>query len=280
MIITDGYQFIKENIVWNGTFHEYQTFEPLDYSNFENFINSADPKDEFETVAEYKKRIKNDIQKLFTAYLGKQILLLQYYPEQAFFDVELKSQNNLLNLKFHIRVPRGIAREFKAQTKSLDLEFSESLELKSISTEFQGKKFVGKSFFGKTDFRLMEQISEENNRLLKIIKWSDEFKLDLPKNLSELKKLTKINAGAKEIQSYSSKYPDLISKNITYIPKEIDVLSNLTKLNLFGNQIKKIPKEIANLKNLTELNLQCNQMEDIMFDDSIRKALPNCRILG
>jgi len=45
------------------------------------------------------------------------------------------------------------------------------------------------------------------------------------------------------------------------IPSEIGNLTNLTELNLYGNQLTgSIPSEIGNLTNLTELNLYGNQL--------------------
>ena len=84
--------------------------------------------------------------------------------------------------------------------------------------------------------------------ITEILKWSDEFDLELPRTLEELKEL-------KEIEFYKP--------YITYIPKTIDILKNLTSLSLWNNQIEEIPDSISNLTNLTGLRLHSNQIKEI-----------------
>jgi len=45
----------------------------------------------------------------------------------------------------------------------------------------------------------------------------------------------------------------LFDYQLTELPKEIGNLTNLTELNLTGNELTELPKEIGNLTNLTKI---------------------------
>ncbi len=53
----------------------------------------------------------------------------------------------------------------------------------------------------------------------------------------------------------------LMDNQLTYLPPEIGRLTNLKWLNLIGNKLVNIPPEIGRLTNLTELYLENNQMK-------------------
>ncbi|HAS40784.1 MAG TPA: hypothetical protein DCS93_09910 [Microscillaceae bacterium] len=62
---------------------------------------------------------------------------------------------------------------------------------------------------------------------------------------------------------------DLSHKDITYVPPEIGILTNLRKLQLFVNKVSVLPKEIAHLKKLYWLGLAGNKMKDFKAVASI-----------
>jgi internalin A len=56
---------------------------------------------------------------------------------------------------------------------------------------------------------------------------------------------------------------DLSNNQLTSLPAEIARLTNLTSLNLSNNQLTSLPAEIARLTNLTSLNLSNNQLTSL-----------------
>ena len=98
----------------------------------------------------------------------------------------------------------------------------------------------------------MERLAIIKQTVLAIRKWSDQFGLNLPKTEKEIFALKEI--------SYNGWNQD---KKITYIPKEIGNLTNLTELNLCCNKLTKLPNSIGNLTNLTELSLGGNKLTEI-----------------
>ena len=99
---------------------------------------------------------------------------------------------------------------------------------------------IGNKIINNPTKPMIQDISE-------ILRWSDEFGLGLPRTLEELKELKEIDTGI----------PFGIGA-ITYIPKTIDILENLTQLYLCENQIKELPDSIGNLTKLTWLYLEGN----------------------
>lgn len=66
---------------------------------------------------------------------------------------------------------------------------------------------------------------------------------------------------------------DLSFNIITWIPNELCVLKNLTKLNMRNNCITEIPPMIKNLENLKELNISRNEIEKIPDELFLMKSL-------
>ena len=87
------------------------------------------------------------------------------------------------------------------------------------------------------------------NGLLKIKSFSNE--LSLIEEIINLKKLDLTNTRIQKI--------GIRHNRLTYFPKEIGNLYNLTYLDLSYNMIDEIPKEISNLYNLTYLDLSYNK---------------------
>jgi len=56
---------------------------------------------------------------------------------------------------------------------------------------------------------------------------------------------------------------NLLSNNLTSLPKEIGYLKNLEVLNLDGNKLTALPKEIGDLSNLINLNLGDNNFTSL-----------------
>ena len=116
----------------------------------------------------------------------------------------------------------------------------------------------------------------------KILLWSDEYNINLPKEKEELLSLTKLIAMdtnikyiPKEIGNlYNLKDINLSNINISMfddnvidnIPSEIYNLYNLTKLNISGNKITNIPSGISKLTNLIELNISNNNLKDFPIE--------------
>lgn len=122
-------------------------------------------------------------------------------------------------------------------------------------------------------------ITMENDWINKIIIWSDEYDLNLPKNKVDLLSLDKIIANDSSIKYIPKEIGKLQSlteidfsninisifddNSIENIPKEIYNLPSLTKLNISNNKIKNIPMGIRKLSNLIELNISNNKIKEI-----------------
>lgn len=96
----------------------------------------------------------------------------------------------------------------------------------------------------------------------------------LKKGIKELEKLERLSDWLTEFnllddisfRTFNLKRVPLIKlpkKNITYIPKEIDIFENLNLLDLTHNKLTTIPYELSNLKKLTMLGLCNNHIEII-----------------
>jgi len=79
--------------------------------------------------------------------------------------------------------------------------------------------------------------------------------------LSKVKSTLKYTDSVYKLYNLQELY--LYDKQISKIPKEIDLLQNLQLLHLNRNQIKEIPKEIGQLQNLQALLLSNNQISEI-----------------
>ena len=85
----------------------------------------------------------------------------------------------------------------------------------------------------------------------------------LPKEIGDLKKLEKIYIRA-DVETV---------QNLTSLPKEIGLCTNLTDLYLARNKLTSIPKEIGDLKNLEFLGLTQNKLTSIPKEIGLCKKL-------
>jgi Leucine-rich repeat (LRR) protein len=65
---------------------------------------------------------------------------------------------------------------------------------------------------------------------------------------------------------------------IAYLPSCVGGLSNLEKLDLFKNPIRKLPQELTQLKNLKLLELRSIKFSP-EFQEKWEEALPNVKIM-
>jgi len=90
-----------------------------------------------------------------------------------------------------------------------------------------------------------------NYKLNDLFKWADEINIsdiDLPRN--EMKILNKV-------ELFLNNY------NISYLPQELFLFSNLTELSIVANNLERIPQEIDKLKNLTILDFSYNKLMNL-----------------
>ena len=98
---------------------------------------------------------------------------------------------------------------------------------------------------------------------LKKIVLDENIMESLPKEIGDLKKLEKIYIRA-DVGSV---------QNLTSLPKEIGLCTNLTDLYLARNKLTSIPKEIGDLKNLEFLGLTQNKLTSIPKEIGLCKKL-------
>lgn len=103
----------------------------------------------------------------------------------------------------------------------------------------------------------LKEVSKSSNNnaqdewIKQLFKWADKYKITqniLPRNIEKLKRLKKLNLSKLELRSVSS---------------ELSYLSNLEELNLSYNNLSNIPEEIAKLKSLKLLDLSYNNLEEL-----------------
>jgi hypothetical protein len=123
---------------------EYQQ-EKLNYeSEKENFIAKIE-RGKKERILKIRNQFaeseKDFYSKLLNSYFGKQKISMRYDPDKEVFKV------NLNGLGFFVKVPIGIAEEFKKSVKSFQVFVHlESLEILKISANFRGNDFFGEGF--------------------------------------------------------------------------------------------------------------------------------------
>ena len=126
----------------------------------------------------------------------------------------------------------------------------------------------------------LEELKLEGNKLrtlpkeiglcknLRKIDLNDNFIKSLPKEIGNLKKLETIWVDI-----------DLGSEqNLTSLPKEIGLCTNLKQLILGHNKLTSIPKEIGLLKNLLELDLENNKLTSIPKEIGLCKKLTRLNV--
>jgi Leucine-rich repeat (LRR) protein len=138
--------------------------------------------------------------------------------------------------------------------------------------------------------------SKEMAAFKSLLRWSDEFYLELPKDWKELQKLEildgsyKCCSGSKMVSyipeaiGYLKNLKKLKFSNIQSIdrydtrivslPDSLGNLSNLQELDLAGNKIVSLPDSLGNLKSLQELDLRQNSLIEFAI------SLPNLKILN
>ena len=100
-----------------------------------------------------------------------------------------------------------------------------------------------KGMLGSRQHRRMEKLIE---RLSPHLGFGGQSPTDLPR-------LTILNLGLSSLEK-------ILFPGLKVLPPEIGDLTNLTHLNLAGNQLTALPPEIGNLTNLTSLRLNDNQL--------------------
>jgi len=106
----------------------------------------------------------------------------------------------------------------------------------------------------------------------------------LPKDFHRLRQLKYLNLSSNPIKG-SFEFPpfieelEMVSTDLTEFPRELCVLSHLTKVNLADNsELNAIPIEIANLIQLKYLNLS-NTKITVNEIERLRRDMKNCEIV-
>ena len=95
--------------------------------------------------------------------------------------------------------------------------------------------------------------------------------------IREFKQGTALDLRNKELKDFSSKVLNLtdltvldLSGNpgITFIPNDIDLLSNLRTLKFQGNGLQRLPSSILLMRSLQSLELNTNAISDFFETDS------------
>ena len=228
------------------------------------------PKDEFETTAEFEQR-KLDYQlemeeakikyqneankkiekinqelnqkkdKLFCYWfnLGEtQKLELQYNADKEYFNTLIVISD--ISIKFNFPVPREQAKDFKKETKFINLDFGIKKNNIFIVEAFAT---FGSIFQDKFQTKLNIDFSFEKSK--------KELEKITGKTWKELQKITKLN---------------LRHKGLKKLPISIGGLKNLSSLDLWSNELERLPKWIERLTNLSSLDINGNKNLD--FDET------------
>ena len=103
---------------------------------------------------------------------------------------------------------------------------------------------------------------------LKVFQFGGNLKIDIPKEISELKNLIKIDLNSSELTSIPEVLFDLANlkefylrnNNLTVLPSDIGRLDKLRILDLDNNFLSQLPDELFNLVGLEELFLRNNNL--------------------
>lgn len=90
--------------------------------------------------------------------------------------------------------------------------------------------------------------SSPHSRAKSLIRWAKKFKIDLPNKPEELEQVQRL---------------DFKLKGVEKLPKEIDVLPNITEIHGEFNKLTELPWEFANLKKLKVVNFGHNKFADV-----------------
>ena len=125
------------------------------------------------------------------------------------------------------------------------------------------------------NLKKLEKLELEGNKLT-----------SLPKEIGLCKNLRKIDLNDNRIKSLPKDIGNLkkletiwvdtglgSGQNLTSIPKEIGLCTNLKEIEFGHNKLTSIPKEIGKLKNLTELDLENNKLTSIPKEIGLCKKL-------
>lgn len=88
----------------------------------------------------------------------------------------------------------------------------------------------------------------KEDQLKELVRWGKEIKINIPSRMADVEKIARL---------------DFSFKNLTKIPKYINLFTNLKELNLSYNYLRDLPKEMGDLKKLRVLDLGYNHFTDI-----------------
>jgi len=90
-------------------------------------------------------------------------------------------------------------------------------------------------------------IKFSDNQKKELARWAKNYKIDKLQKIETFEGITELYCNNKQIDK---------------IPKQIECLTNLEKLNLSYNNISNLPSELKNLENLKSLDLGYNNLQD------------------
>jgi hypothetical protein len=134
-----------EKLVWSGKDFKYPKYYLKSLPTFEEAIDEAIPKEEFETIEEYEKIKEREKSDILNSWLGEQNIEMKYHGD--FFYV---SVNGYLRFKFP--VSNIYANQFKKQVKNFNFIFeqkNQKLVLILVETKIKVKVLGGLLNFNK-----------------------------------------------------------------------------------------------------------------------------------
>lgn len=105
--------------------------------------------------------------------------------------------------------------------------------------------------------------------IIELIEWIESYKEDLRSHAKTGDEYFKGAEGLKDkiLRIRTLEDLKLANGNVSFIPKGIKLMDNLSKLNLRNNQITFIPKEVGDMKNLTDFDISYNPVK--VIDDNV-----------